>query len=744
MKTIENPLKSNKRLVLTIAIVACAIALFVGIPTADAEESTATTPEMVNRSVVNPYLASSLYAITHFDSSQSDSTPYGPPRGNFTVDPMTQPTVYGGPINIITLASTNKSYMWAVGSDRVSYVNVTDNNWTAVAKYEALTDASNNSFPAVPDENFSTFGESSAVGMNTSSMNSSLKSLFGENYADRFGNGLYSVVDNENVLYTNYGDNLYAFALSDPNNPSAGIKKLYMLEDVVTAIQGDDHPPYARLFGLSMTYDGYLIITFSNGVAVINRDLNTTSTSFYKLGRGEYVSNSVAVDENNGIYLASDSVMHKLVWDGTNLSDNEADGAWSSPYNNSEQPPMIKVGNGTGSTPTLMGFSDDEDKLVVITDGAKQMNLVAFWRNEIPEGSERIAGQIPVTCNFTTLPEWIQTEQSVVVSGYGAFVVNNIPENVSSDLIGQNKILQVSLMGPAYDTAYGAERFQWNTSTNEWSSVWARSDVSSTSMVPIYSQSGNMALINGYRLPDGWKVLGLDWDTGEIVHQTIFGDANFGNGAYALLEYLENDDLIFNSFVGPIRINYNTSNLSSGAVSIDNNTTNMSSGADASGSWELISENPVGDVIEIKGTGFVGDAAKVAATFEKDVMVQDGEYEYLLEDIIIPSGFDNSFTVQATGADDLNVRAKIILWLTKSAKAQNGTATVSQKGVPPGTYKIRIDGKASGSNVKIKITAVQEVEVDSEGNLNYEYNTKSIPAGNFKVKVGGIEKQIEL
>lgn len=115
--------------------------------------------------------------------------------------------------------------MWAVGSDRVSYVNVTDNNRTAVAKYEALADASNNSFPAVPDENFNTFGESSAVGMNTTSMNSYLKSLFGENYADRFGNGLYSVVDNEKVLYTNYGDNLYAFALSDPNNPSAGITK---------------------------------------------------------------------------------------------------------------------------------------------------------------------------------------------------------------------------------------------------------------------------------------------------------------------------------------------------------------------------------------------------------------------------------------------------------------------------------------------------------------------------------------
>ena len=94
-----------------------------------------------------------------------------------------------------------------------------------MAKYEALADASNGTLPAIPDENFSTFGESSAVGMNTTSMDNYLKSLFGENYSDRFGNGVYSVVDNDNVLYTNYNGSLYAFALKDPNKPSAGITK---------------------------------------------------------------------------------------------------------------------------------------------------------------------------------------------------------------------------------------------------------------------------------------------------------------------------------------------------------------------------------------------------------------------------------------------------------------------------------------------------------------------------------------
>ena len=49
-------------------------------------------------------------------------------------------------------------------------------------------------------------------------------------------------------------------------------------------------------------------------------------------------------------------------------------------------------------------------------------------------------------------------------------------------------------------------------------------------------------------------MLGLDWNTGKTFNQTIFGNENFGNGTYAILQYLDNSDLISNSIVGPIRI----------------------------------------------------------------------------------------------------------------------------------------------------------------------------------------------
>ena len=53
------------------------------------------------------------------------------------------------------------------------------------------------------------------------------------------------------------------------------------------------------------------------------------------------------------------------------------------------------------------------------------MKVVAFWREQIPTDfqqkpgtkSRRIAGQIQITCGLLPLPEFIQSEQSVVVNG---------------------------------------------------------------------------------------------------------------------------------------------------------------------------------------------------------------------------------------------------------------------------------------------------------------------------------------
>lgn len=510
--------------------------------------------------VTNPYLASSLYGITHFDPSQSDSTPYGPPKGTFTIDPLKQRISRGGPINIITLASTSSSHMWGIGSDRVSYIDTGEGSWTELARIDAPEYYFEDLGPIDPATH-KKVGEMIFEGKTSSDVNSILAENYGEKYPGRLANGVYSAVDQDNVLYATFGHGLYAFALKDKNDPAAGIKILHGIKNVAKEIQGVTSE--ASLYGLTMTYDGFLVINFSNGVAVLDRSLNT-ATAQKIIFEKENTGNSIAIDEKNGIYVVTDKKMHKLVWTGTKLSDEEADGAWSSIYDAPEDavPPIVKFEAGSGSTPTLMGFGDDQDKLVVITDGCKQMKLVAFWRDEIPKdfvqqpgtASRRIAGQIPVTCGLDPLPVWIQSEQSVVVRGYGAFVVNNMPFD-SEKMPRLNKILGVSTLGPVYPPSKGVERFRWNTRSHSWESAWSRKDVSSTSMIPINCQSGNMAVVSGYD-EDGWGITGMDWDTGETVHRTMFGKTNYGNGSYAILQFLSNGDLLFNSLVGPYRVSY--------------------------------------------------------------------------------------------------------------------------------------------------------------------------------------------
>lgn len=161
--------------------------------------------------------------------------------------------------------------------------------------------------------------------------------------------------------------------------------------------------------------------------------------------------------------------------------------------------------------------------------------------------------------------------------------------------------------------------------------------------------------------------------------------------------------------------------------------------------WKISPENPiVGDTIIIRGDADPDEKTNILVSFENEVGVSEGSYEYPLNDVIIPDGFDNRFTVEARGAEDLKVRVKMLIWITMSSEANGGTATVSQSRVPPGKYPIRIDGKAKGSSVDLKITAFQRIEADSEGKLSYRYNTKSIPAGKFEINLGGVTKEITL
>lgn len=493
----------------------------------------------------NPFLVADKYAITHFDSSQSDLMPYPIKQGTFLADVETSPRITSGPVNIMTFASTSPDYMWAVSSQGVAYIDVSKEGLKEVASMDAP------GVKAITDEKLN-----KALKQNITKVSQAEKIVkdLGLDWT-RIANGVYSFVDKDNKLYYNTGDKkVFVFGLKNPKDPSQGIQILTTKD--FSDLIGKDR----MMAGLSLTYDGKLIVLGNSSVSIVNRDF-TGEPVTVNFNPDEKVTNSVAVDEGNGIYVASDKNMRKLVWTGTKLSTDAKDGAWITPYDFGREPNSVKIGKGTGSTPTLMGFGPDEDKLVVITDGADKMKLVAFWRDQVPQDfkqlagtkSDRIAGQIPVTCGLSPQPDFIQSEQSVVVKNYGAFVVNNIRKKGAKD-----RLVDVLAGGPVFESPKGAERFEWSPKTNEWKSVWTRNDVSSLSMVPAVSDPSNIVVINGHSKKDGWEVTGMDWDSGKTVLRVVFGQSNFGNGAYAILQYAPNGDLLFNSIGGVARIPYAT------------------------------------------------------------------------------------------------------------------------------------------------------------------------------------------
>jgi hypothetical protein len=342
---------------------------------------------------------------------------------------------------------------------------------------------------------------------------------------------LYTVLDKDHVYYVGSKSGLItAYGDADPTDSGSEIVKLREFQ----------LPPEASgpIMGLAMTYDGWLITATEHGyMAAISRDFkqhqlirinHSEGAEDKATGRSGYgwIRNAYAIDIDGGIYIASQAHMHKVVWTGSQLSTNESDGAWTATYLND-------WGHGTGATPSLMGFGD-EDQFVVITDGQPQMNVVLFWRDEIPQDWEqlpgtpdrRIAGQIPVTMGDSSLTE-IQSEQSVVVAGHGAMVVNNHPRNIPWYLPRQAGSLLISFLGssPRYQP-YGVQKFAWDPQERSLEQAWVNTEISSPSTVPIVGVGSNSAFLIGAR-DNQWVLEALDWTTGESRFHYVIGGQRY-------------------------------------------------------------------------------------------------------------------------------------------------------------------------------------------------------------------------
>ncbi len=528
----------------------------------------------------NPYLSEGAPAVTHNDPGASDAVNIEGPREIGVVEPSRVKRIPTGLLTInyagLLRYPDGTQATWNTNNNRVTKIRIDGGRWEELA--------------ALPIEGMTLLSpvqvESHLNAFDAARSEAELRSYLARKlpyYAETKGReaGVYSMTDERGQFYVLTRKNIQVFGQTDSSDPHspvillrkwdipASIKRdeaaralmLTRLDKASTPVSEEMRKGIGMMrdmpLGINMTYDGHLVFSMVGGtVVVIDREFAGPPQAI-KVD-GELFTNSLSVDPDGGIYAVGDRQMHKFVWKGGRLSAKERDGAWSSPYNLTQNPlPGVRGGGtGSGTTATLMGFRAGEDRLVVIADGMEKMNIVAFWRDAIPKharkvpgaSSRRIAGQMAVRMGGVESP-YIQTEASLGVAGPYAFVLNGMaPENIKPDL--DNLLVQ----GPFRTPPRGVEMFRWDNNQHQWESLWARPDISTpAAIIPVLSTVSRQAYVMSWD-DSGWNVTGMDFDTGKTETRMILGRSQQFNGAWGILQLLPGGDVFIPGIAGPVRV----------------------------------------------------------------------------------------------------------------------------------------------------------------------------------------------
>jgi hypothetical protein len=479
-------------------------------PAAAFSWSVVPPPDFTNEPPRNPFIADSPWPMSHRNPYAQASSPHPGPK---SIGLMTRSSFNVGMPGLITLAISGKypdgkRVIWGSSS-------------TAVFK----ADEALHYIKTMNKENLT------------------ISSIF---TPDEMLSGAYTLVDKDNTFYMPRFTKIFAFGDAVVGNRYSNIiiQGVYEIPAIMLV------EPAEKIVGLSMTWDGMLTFATSHGlVGVVSR--NFDEAFYYRFPAGEQNSNSIACDENGGIYVVTDKNMYRVQWTGSELTIDPDKGGWSAGYETGEAS-GVRLGAGSGSTPTLMGVGT-QDKFVVITDGQNLMHLVFFWRDEIPSDwqqipgtkSRRIAAQVPVTFGNPGATETL-SEQSVCVRGYGTVVVNN---QLKASL--DSKVISVLMSGFAPIAPYAVEKFVWNPQTRTLKTAWVNKSVSMPNGIPSMSQATNLFYGVGKKL-GFWTFEALDWTTGKSVFSYPYGITPANNSAYAATEIGLNGSLLTGTLTGMV------------------------------------------------------------------------------------------------------------------------------------------------------------------------------------------------
>jgi hypothetical protein len=283
-------------------------------------------------------------------------------------------------------------------------------------------------------------------------------------------------------------------------------------------------------FATNMTFDGWLVLASNSGILMaISEDLSTYYTIDLAADKkidesldsiSSYVRSGIDIDPDNGVYVVTDDYMVRVQWTGEGFSLDPETGAWKATYPNGPR--------GSGTTPVLMGFGE-EDKLVLIGDGtAEDPHLMVFWRDKIPENWQAIEGYDRRVAGVSQVvwPDGKSrfiVENSPAVSGWGIFATPETPSKVVPDqgsVVKQLMAETVSTALPGWE-AIGGTKWQWDPEKNELKRAWM-TDLKLVASMCSISKPNDLLYCIGKR-DKNFTLEAINWNTGESAFHYVLG-----------------------------------------------------------------------------------------------------------------------------------------------------------------------------------------------------------------------------
>jgi len=517
--------------------------------------SLAVAQDQPNLPDINPWLTDSVYPTSHHNPAQTDASPLdGPTNGRVlsAKDVSFSHQMFNS--QPVVMKMGDEKIIISSGVSGISKIRATDGAFEEISflPYPGFEKVAAKATPKAIDALIKKLDVARRAHDDKAILELSAEaSRLGFDFRT-VANGVYHMVDHEGFHYNVFGG-VYVLKVTDGGDANAPLRIVKSI-NITDALPEDLRKTVSRMVGIGMTYEGHLVAAAPGVIALLDRDLKVLDVATFP---GEFVDNSIAIDKG-GIFVATSENMYKLVWTGKKLSFKEDDGGWKSPYDTVDAKTALAMGSasrGSGTTPALMGFGDDEDQLVLISDADKDgAKLVAFWRNDIPKDfkqipgslSRRIAGSIPMGISKIT------AETSPVVKGYGALLINGAypePSSTPGDIFGNMFTGGITRLAPR-----GVEKYQWDPKANQWSSSWVDYNVDNSDwMVPVVTN--NNIILTPSKTGLRYEYIGLNWETGKLVGRwPMPDDCAKWNLSLGIAYLLQGGDLLVGGYFGSKRI----------------------------------------------------------------------------------------------------------------------------------------------------------------------------------------------